>query len=46
MCGKNLDELAGEGNFWHEQKDGFLGRNGVLGEVEINIGFTATGDAM
>lgn len=46
MCGKNLDELAGERDFWHEQKDGFLGGNGVLGEVEIDIGFTATSDAV
>lgn len=41
---KNFDQLASEGDFRDEKNDGFLLFEGIGGELEIDIGFTATGD--
>jgi hypothetical protein len=37
--------LAGEGDFGDEEDGGFLCFEGVFGHFEVDIGFTATGNA-
>lgn len=46
MCGENLDELAGERDFWYEQDNRFLSGKGAFGEMKIDVGFATAGDAM
>ncbi len=43
---ENLDELAGEGDFGDEEDDGLTVFKGILGHFEIDVGFTATSNAM
>lgn len=42
---EDFDELAGEGDFRDEEDGGFLRFEGVFGHFEVDIGFTATGNA-
>lgn len=42
---KDFDELAGEGDFGDEEDGGFLLPERFRGELEVDIGFTATGNA-
>ena len=46
MISEIVHQLRGEGDFWHEQNDRFAGGELSLGELEVNVGFAAAGDAM
>jgi hypothetical protein len=46
MLLKIADDLGGKGDFWDEDNDGLAFGEGMLGELDINVGFAATGDAV
>lgn len=43
--GEDFDELASEGDFGDEEDGGFLLFEGLCGQCEVDISFTATGNA-
>ena len=43
---KIADDLGGKGDFWDEDNDGLAFGEGMLGKLDINVGFAATGDAV
>ena len=43
---KIADNLRGEGDFWYENNDRLTFGERALGELDIDIGFAATGDAV
>ncbi len=40
------DDLGGKGDFWDEDNDGLAFGEGVLGELDIDVGFAATSNAV
>ena len=43
---EDLDELRGESDFGDEEDDGFALVEGFGGELEVDVGFAAAGDAV
>lgn len=43
---KTTDKLRGERDFGDEEDGGLVGIKNLLGELEIDISFTGTGDAV
>lgn len=42
---ENANKLAGEGDLGDEEDDRLAARDGIGGELEVNVGLAATGDA-